>query len=233
MHKPICAVIGVGPGNGAAFARKFAAKGYRVALCARSENFLTELSYTIKDSCTYRYDVRDVTAAERVFTQIRSQHGPVSVLIYNAGAGEFSNIEQASVESLQTAWEINARGLFLAAKEVIPHMRTLRGGHIVVIGATASLTGNANFVPFASAKAAQRSLTQSLARYLGPEKIHVAYAVLDGVVDLPRTRQQMPDKPDEFFMRPDDIAETVSFLTQQPPQAWTFEVDLRPFGEKW
>jgi NAD(P)-dependent dehydrogenase (short-subunit alcohol dehydrogenase family) len=88
-------------------------------------------------------------------------------------------------------------------------------------------------VPFAAAKSAQRSLAQSLARHLGPERIHVAYVVIDGIIDLPRTREQMPDKPDTFFMRSNDIAQTVFFLTQQPPQAWTFELDLRPFGEKW
>ena len=233
MSIPVCAVIGGGPGNGAAFARRFAAAGYNVALCARNRDFLNTLAGTIEGTHVYSYDVRDVPAAAHTFRQIRSELGPVVILVYNAGAGEFSNIDQATVESFQAAWEVNARGLFLAAKEVIPHMRELKGGHIVVIGATASLKGGANFVPFASAKAAQRSLAQSLARHLGPEKIHVCYVVLDGVVDLPRTRQQMPEKPDEFFMGPDDIAETVFFLTQQRQQAWTFELDLRPFAERW
>ncbi len=233
MSKPVCAIIGVGPGNGAAFARKFAAQGYTPALCARSGDYLTRLSETLDGSRGYIYDVRDAQAAEQVFAQIRADLGPIAVLIYNAGAGEFSNIEQASVASFEAAWEINARGLFVVAKHVIPHLRERNGGHIIVIGATASLTGRAGFVPFASAKAAQRSLAQSLARHLGPENIHVAYVVIDGIIDLPRTREQMPDKPDNFFMSPDDIAQTVFFLTQQPPQAWTFELDLRPFGEKW
>lgn len=233
MSKPVCAIIGVGPGNGAAFARKFAAEGYALALCARHGDYLNKLSAAVDGSRGYVCDVRDVQASEQVFGQIRADLGPIAVLIYNAGAGEFSNIEQASVASFQAAWEINARGLFVTAKHAIPHLRERKGGNIVVIGATASLTGRAGFVPFASAKSAQRSLAQSLARHLGPEKIHVAYVVIDGIIDLPRTREQMPDKPDSFFMSPDDIAQTVYFLTQQPPQAWTFELDLRPFGEQW
>ena len=106
-------------------------------------------------------------------------------------------------------------------------------GNIVVIGATASLKGGANFLPFASAKAGQRSMAQSLARQLWPEKIHVSYVILDGIVNLAQTRKHMPDKADEFFMEPKEIAESVYFLTQQNQQAWTFELDLRPYAEKW
>ena len=159
--------------------------------------------------------------------------GTISILIYNAGAGAFSNIEDADVESFQRAWEVNTRGLFVAAKQVIPQMRKLSGGSIVIIGATASIKGGANFTPFASAKAAQRSLAQSMARYLDPEKIHVSYIIIDGVIDLERTRKAMPDKSDDYFINSDDLAESVWFLTQQPPSAWTFELDLRPCGEKW
>ncbi len=233
MSNPVCAIVGVGPGNGAALARRFATQGYALALCARSGDYLDKLCATLDGSRGYVYDVRDIQAAEQVFAQIRADLGPIAVLIYNAGAGEFSHIDQASVASFQAAWEVNARGLFLAAKHVIPHLRERKGGNIVIIGATASLTGRAGFLPFAAAKAAQRSVAQSLARHLGPERIHVAYVVIDGVIDLPRTRAQMPDKPDSFFMNAEDIAQTVFFLTQQPPQAWTFELDLRPFGEKW
>lgn len=104
---------------------------------------------------------------------------------------------------------------------------------MVIIGATASIKGGANFTPFASAKAAQRSLAQSMARYLDPQKIHVSYIIVDGVIDLDRTRKAMPDKPNDYFINPDHLAQSVWFLTQQQPSAWTFELDLRPFGEKW
>ncbi|MBA2659464.1 MAG: SDR family NAD(P)-dependent oxidoreductase [Nitrosospira sp.] len=233
MSKGVCVVVGVGPGNGAAIGAQFAANGYRVALCARNKERLNEIAGKIKGSRAFSYDVKDTEASPEVFAQIRQQVGPVNVLIYNAGAGAFANIDDATLENFQDAWEINCRGLFHTVKAVLPDMRAAGSGNIVIIGATASIKGGANFAPFASAKAGQRGLAQSLARYLGPEKIHVSYVILDGIVNLQRTRQQMPGKPDEFFMEPSQIAETVYFLTQQPSQAWTFELDLRPFPEKW
>ena len=233
MSKPVCVIVGVGSGNGAAFSRKFAAEGYRVAMLARNIDYLKELEAEISDSQAYQYDVTEIDRAAEVFSRIESEMGTISVLVYNAGAGAFANIDDTTVESFQRAWEVNARGLLVAAKQVIPQMRKLEGGNIAIIGATASLKGGANFVPFASAKAAQRSLAQSMARYLDPEKIHVSYVIIDGVIDLERTRKAMPDKPDSYFISPDDLAESVFFLTQQPSSAWTFELDLRPFGEKW
>lgn len=233
MNKPVCVIVGVGSGNGASFARKFASEGYRVAMLSRNMKYLNELADEIPDSKTYQYDVTKIEQTEEVFSRIESEMGTISILVYNAGAGAFANIEDADVESFQRAWEVNAKGLFVVAKKVIPQMRQLGGGSIVIIGATASIKGGANFAPFASAKAAQRSLAQSMARFLDPEQIHVSYIIVDGVIDLDRTRKAMPDKPDDYFINPDDLAESVWFLTQQQPSAWTFELDLRPFGEKW
>ncbi|MDJ0690815.1 MAG: SDR family NAD(P)-dependent oxidoreductase [Xenococcaceae cyanobacterium MO_188.B32] len=233
MSKPVCVIVGVGSGNGESFSRKFADEGYRVAMLARNIEYLQKLAREIPDSQAYQYDVTEIDKAAEVFSRIESEMGTISVLVYNAGAGAFANIDDATVESFQRAWEVNARGLFTVAKQVIPQMRKLGGGNIVIIGATASVKGGANFTPFASAKAAQRSLAQSMARYLDPEKIHVSYIIIDGVINLERTRKAMPDKPDDYFISPDDIAESVFFLTQQPSSAWTFELDLRPFGEKW
>ena len=233
MSKPVCVIVGIGSGNGESFSRKFAAEGYRVAMLARNIDFLQKLALEIPDSQAYQYDVTEIEKAAEVFSRIESDMGAIFVLVYNAGAGAFANIDDATVESFQRAWEVNARGLFAVAKQVIPQMRKIGGGNIVIIGATASIKGGANFTPFASAKAAQRSLAQSMARYLDPEKIHVSYIIIDGVINLERTRKAMPDKPDDYFISSDDIAESVFFLTQQPSSAWTFELDLRPFGEKW
>lgn len=230
MNKGVCVVVGVGSGNGAGIARKFAAEGYRVALCARNAQRLEQIAATIEGARAYSYDVKDPDAAQQVFGQIREELGPVDVVIYNAGAGAFVNVDDASLESFQAAWEVNTRGLFLSAKEVLPDMRAKQGGNIVIIGATASVKGGANSAPFSSAKAAQRGLAQSMARYLGPEKIHVSYVILDGVVNPgPHVRGY----PEGYFMEPSQIADAVYFLTQQPSQAWTFELDLRAFGEKW
>ena len=171
MSKPVCVIVGVGSGNGESFSRKFADEGYRVAMLARNIEYLQKLAQEIPDSQAYEYDVTEIDKAAEVFSRIESEMGTISVLVYNAGAGAFANIDDATVESFQRAWEVNARGLFIVATQVIPQMRKLGGGNIVIIGATASVKGGANFTPFASAKAAQRSLAQSMARYLDPEKI--------------------------------------------------------------
>jgi len=229
----VCAILGVGPGNGASLAKTFSSRGYAVALCSRNEEQLNRIASSLDNAHVFTCDVRDINAPASVFPRIREKLGPIDILIYNAGAGKFASIDDATVEDFQAAWEVNARGLFQAAKAVLPDMRAAGGGNIVVIGATASIKAGAGFTPFASAKSAQRALTQSMARHLGPEKIHVSYVIIDGVINLERTRAWLPDKPDEFFMEADQIAESVYFLTQQPSQAWTFELDLRPFGEKW
>ncbi len=233
MAKPVCVVVGVGPGNGAAFARKFAAEGHNVALLARNKDFLAGLEREIAGSRAYGCDVTDLNNIQDVFGRIKSELGPVDALIYNAGAGDFTDFDNTTAAGFEKAWRINALGCLVASQQVVPDMRARGGGHIVVIGATASLRGGANFAPFASAKAAQRSLAQSMARLLGSDKIHVSYVIIDGVIDLEKTRSSMPDKPDEFFMTPEDIAESVYFLTKQPTSAWTFELDLRPFRENW
>jgi NAD(P)-dependent dehydrogenase (short-subunit alcohol dehydrogenase family) len=168
-----------------------------------------------------------------VFDRIEQDLGAVEVLVYNAGSGNFRNIDETSVEMFETDWRINALGCLITSQRVIPGMRRLGHGSIVITGATASWKGSADFVPFAASKAAQRSLAQSMARHLGPEGIHVSYVIVDGVIDLPRTRKMLPEKPDDFFMNPDHIAEAVYFLTRQKPSAWTFELDLRPFREPW
>ena len=229
----VCVVVGVGPGNGATLARRFSREGQRVALCARSLDSLEELSAEIPNSKAYRYDASRPDTPEAVFARIREDLGPVTTLVYNAGSAVFGDIDALSFEQFREAWEINTGGLFQAARSVLPDMRAAGGGNIVVIGATASWKGSASFAAFASAKAAQRMLSQSLARKLGPEHIHVSYMIIDGVIDMPRTRQMLKDRPDDFFLNPSDIAEAAWFLTQQPPSAWTFELDLRPFGEKW
>lgn len=233
MSEPVCAIVGVGPGNGAAFARRFSSAGHRVALCARSLDVLEKLASEIPGSRAYAYDASAEDAAATAFARIREELGPVTTLVYNAGSAVFGNVDALDFESFRSAWEVNTGGLFLAAKAVIPDMREAGGGNIVVIGATASLKGNPNFAAFASAKGGQRLLAQSLARTLGPERIHVSYVIVDGVIDIPRTRAMLPDRPDEFFLSPDEIASSVFALTEQHPSAWTFELDLRPFGEKW
>ena len=233
MTRPLCVVVGVGPGNGASFARTFDDKGYQVVLLARNYSFLNELASELNNAKSYVCDVTDVEQIQSVFDAIHSDLGTVDTLVYNAGSGVFKDVESTTVEEFTSSWEINARGCFMISQQVIPKMIEAKKGSIVVIGATASLRGGAFTTAFASAKAAQRSLAQSMARHLGPKGIHVSYVIIDGVIDLKRTRERMPDKPDEFFLNPMDVAKSVYNLTQQSKSAWTFELDLRPSIEKW
>jgi NAD(P)-dependent dehydrogenase (short-subunit alcohol dehydrogenase family) len=233
VTKPVCAVVGVGAGNGSAFSRRFAREGYAVALLARSRTTTENLESELEHARAYACDATDARSINATFAGIERDLGTVNVLIYNAGSGDWSNIEHTNPAAFEAAWRINALGCLLCARRVIPGMKKLQNPSIVIIGATASLKGNAGFTSFASAKAAQRSLVQSMARHLDPQGIHVAYVIIDGVVALPRTRKAMPDKPDDFFMNPDHIADTVFYLTTQQRSAWTFELDLRPFAEKW
>ncbi|MCG8433378.1 MAG: SDR family NAD(P)-dependent oxidoreductase [Gammaproteobacteria bacterium] len=233
MTKKICAIAGVGPGNGAAISRKFSEQGYTIALLARSRGFLDELTDELGDAKAYVCDVGDEQSVNSAFAEIRREMGTIDTLIYNAGSGHFRNIDEASAADFETDWRVNALGLFLATREVLNDMVKNDSGNIIAIGATASLIGRAGFAPFASAKAAQYNLLQSMARYLWPTGIHVAYVVIDGIIDLEQTKRAMPDKSDEFFIKAEDIAKAVFYLTQQPRSAWTFQMDLRPHIENW
>jgi NAD(P)-dependent dehydrogenase (short-subunit alcohol dehydrogenase family) len=233
MKVPVCVIVGAGPGNGAACARQFSRAGYHVALLARGSLGLEGLTAEVAGTRAYAYDAAEPGDAQRVFAAIRRDLGDPEVLIYNASTRDFGDIDATTPESFERAWRVNAYGCLLAVQQVLPAMRRAGSGSIVITGATASRGGTAGFVAFAAAKAAQRSLAQSLARGLGPEGIHVAYVVIDAVIDMPASRALFPDVPDSFFARPDDIAESVFFLARQPRSAWTFELDLRPFGERW
>ncbi len=232
-NRPVCVVVGVGPGNGAASARRFAAQGYQVALVARSTDVTQALASALDGARAYKCDVTDAAAVERTFSAIRTELGEVEVLVYNPGGGVWANVEEITPQDFEASWRTNVLGALLASKQVIPAMKQRRHGSIVFIGATASRRGVARTAAFAPAKAAQKSLAESMARHLWPAGIHVALVVLDGVVDTPSTRKRLPDKADNFFIRPDDVAENVFMLTQQKASAWSFEIEARPFGETW
>ena len=233
MSNRVCVVAGAGPGNGAAFARRFASEGYGVALLARTTEFAEQLASTLPGARAYPCDLADAVSVARAFDAIRRDLGDPEVLLYNAGSGVWGTIEEASAADFEAAWRVNALGGFLASRQVIPAMKRAGRGNIVFVGATASRKAGARSAAFSSAKGAQRSAAESMARALWPAGIHVALIVVDGVVDLPRTRERMPDKPDSFFIKPEDVAEIAFRLTQQRPSAWSFEVEARPFRESW
>lgn len=233
QRKPVAVVAGVGPGNGAALARRFADGGYAVALLSRGRETRAALERELTGSRGYDCDVGSAESVAHAFAALRADFGEVSVLIYNAGSGVFGDAESITPEQFEASWRVNALGSLLCSRQLIPGMKAAGHGSIVFIGATASRRGGPRSAAFAPAKAAQRSLAESMARSLWPAGIHVCLIVVDGVVDLPRTRQAMPGKPDSFFVQPVAIANIAFELTRQDPSAWSFEVEARPFGETW
>jgi NAD(P)-dependent dehydrogenase (short-subunit alcohol dehydrogenase family) len=236
MSNKVAAILGAGPGNGAAIAQKFLAEGYKVAVCSRNADAMNKLAESLGPSDKVRGYPCDVTSDAAVtcaFESIKQDLGAVSAVLYNAGSGGFKPVDQWSADEITKAADINAAGLFRAATAALPHFESLGGGNIVVIGAGAALRGRPMTVGFAAGKAAQRSVAQSLARAWGPKKIHVSYIVVDGLVLSDQTKKLMPDKPDDFYLHSDAIAEAVWTLVNQKESAWTFELDVRPFGESW
>lgn len=229
----VVVVAGVGPGNGAALARRFAVDGAAVAMLARSKERADALAAEIDGARGYACDVGDATSVQACFAAIRDELGEVGTLLFNAGTGVFADVEHITAEQFEASWRVNALGLFLCSREVIPAMKAAGDGSIVVIGATASRRGGKATAAFAPAKAAQRGLAESMARSLWPAGIHVALIIVDGAVDLPGTREKLPDKPDDFFVAPDGVAEIAWDLAHQSRRAWSFEVEARPFGESW
>ena len=202
-------------------------------MLARSAQKLNVLENEIAGTRGYPCDVGSAEDVTRAFAAIRADLGEIDVLVYNAGSGVFGDVEAISPEDFKLCWRVNAYGALLCSRQVIPAMKAAGNGSIVFIGATASRRGGSNSAAFAPAKAAQRSLAESMARSLWPAGIHVCLIVVDGVVDLARTRSAMPDKPDSFFVKPSAVADTAYWLTQQDPGAWSFEVEARPFAERW
>jgi len=202
-------------------------------MLARDRDRLAALERQIAGSRGYPVDVTDAAGVKHVTETIASDLGPPGVLIHNAVSGHFGEFLSVPPEALEQTFRTNVLSLMLLGQAIVPGMLALGGGAVVVTGNTSASRGVANFAAFAPSKAAQRILAQSMARSLGPKGIHVAYVVVDAVIDVPWTRQAFASKPDEFFARPEGIADTVFHVAHQERSAWTFEVDLRPFAEKW
>ncbi|EED34846.1 short-chain dehydrogenase/reductase SDR [Luminiphilus syltensis NOR5-1B] len=224
----------MGPGNGRAFAQRFVAGGYQVALCARRQEIVEAEAKALGEAAAgYVVDATDDRSMEDCFRAIEREQGPIDTLIYNAGNAKWGTIDDIAPAELLPGFDVNVAGLVRATQSVLPGMRARGTGNIIVVGAGAALRGRPATLGFAAAKAAQRSAAQSLARQLGPEGIHVALLILDGVIDIETTMARMSDKPKEFFLAAAGIADAAFTLTEQDKQAWTFELDLRPYVENW
>ena len=229
MSKPVCAIVGIGPKNGAAFAHRFDDAGYRIALLSRSTDFSSELARKLKDARAYVCDASDPASVSSAFAQVQEQMGDVDLLIYNAGSGSWQTVEEISPVAFEKSWRVNALGALVASQRVIPAMKQKGSGNIIFVGATASLRGRPKTTGFAAAKAAQRSLAQSMAKHLGPLGIHVSLLIIDGSIAPAGSVET--DRGEQ--LDPEDIAELAHYLTTQPRSAWSFEVEARPSRESW
>lgn len=228
-NKPLALVTGVGPGTGAAVVRRFAAGGYRVAMLARDEERLNALAAEIPDTIAVPCDVTDAAALEAAITRI----GAPKVVVHNAVGGAFGNFMDIDPAVLQRNFDINAMALLRLAQLTTPAMVSAGEGALIVTGNTSAQRGKAAFAGFAPTKAAQRILAESIARDLGPKGVHVAYLIIDAVIDVPWQRERLPDAKDDFFIHPDAIADEIYHLAHQPRGAWSFLAEVRPFHESW
>jgi len=231
--RPVCLITGVGPGTGAALARRFAAGGYTVAMLARSGERLRGLAAEVADTHAFACDVADAEAFRSVLAEVAERLGPPAVVIHNAVGWMFGGFMEIDPAALERNFQVNVMALLTLARATAPAMVWAGRGALIVTGNTSAHRGKPSYAGFAPTKAAQRILAQSIARELGPKGVHVAHVTIDAVIDSPWTRELLRDKPDTFFTNPADIADEVWHLAHQPRAAWSFEVELRPFGEPW
>src|ERR1700720_3971562 len=231
--KPIAIVTGVGPGTGSAIVRRFAAGGFRVIALARSPDRIRALERELPDTHAMICDVSSESQVADTVTNIRKLYGVPNVLIHNAVGGGWGTFLEIDPQMLEHNFRVNVMGLLYLAREVAPAMIEAGKGAILVTGNTSALRGKANFAGFAPTKAAQRILSESIARELGPKGVHVAYVLIDAVIDLEWTRKRFPEAPDEFFIKPAAIADEIWHVVHQDRSAWSFNVEDRRFRETW
>jgi NAD(P)-dependent dehydrogenase (short-subunit alcohol dehydrogenase family) len=233
MTHKLALVTGVGPGTGAALARRFAAGGYRVAMLARNAERLAALEAEIPGTKAFTCDVSDPAQVEAAAAAVRRDLGDPSIVIHNAVGGAFGTFLDIDPEVLNRNFQVNAMGLLYLARAFVPAMIARGEGVLIATGNTSAQRGRAGFAGFAPTKAAQRILAEAIARDAGPKGVHVAYVIIDAVIDLAWTRERFAGKPDDFFIKPSAIADEIFHLAHQDRSAWSFNVEIRPYGEVW
>jgi NAD(P)-dependent dehydrogenase (short-subunit alcohol dehydrogenase family) len=237
----VALVIGAGDSTGSAIAKRFAAGGYTACMTRRDAEKLEPIVKGIEAAGGRAFgfgsDARKEEEVIALVEKIEREIGPIEALVFNIGANVPSSILEETARKYFKIWEMACFGGFLNGREVAKRMVTRGRGTIIFTGATAALRGSANFAAFAGAKHALRALAQSMAKELGPRGIHVGHVVVDGAIDTEFIRSNFPEryalKEQDGILNPDHIAENYWTLHQQPRDAWTFELDLRPYMEKW
>lgn len=237
MAEKVAVVLGVGPGLGAAVARRFAREGFAVGLMARGEEKLAAVREEIEgnggEALTVPVDATDAASVAAAFEEVRGGLGDPEVFVYNAGAFQMGGILEITPEQFDECFRANCSGAFYGAQQMLPAMVEKGRGTVILTGATAALRGSAKFAALATGKFGLRALAQSMAREFGPQGIHVAHTVIDGQINTPRLREAQPEREESTTLSPDAIAEAYWQLHAQDPTAWTLEMDLRPALESF
>ena len=236
-------IIGAGVATGSALTKKFAKEGYKVCPVrrGRSSAELDSLTNQIKSeggwAQGFGVDARDEDSIINLFKEVEETIAPIDVVIFNPGANVYFSIEETTARVYKKVWEMAAFAGFLTGREAAKYMKPRGHGSILFTGATASIRGGSGFSAFAGAKFALRALSQSMARELGPDGIHVAHMIIDGAIDTPWIKENFPDryalKEKDGILSPAKIAETYWNVHSQDRSAWTQELDLRPYLEKF
>ena len=239
-NNPIALVVGAGDHLGAAIAQRFAREGCHL-VATRRRGDLTPLLRAVEaqggSATAIHSDARDEQQVIELVEQVESTLGPIAVTVFNVGGNVRHGIVDTTAQVYRKVWEMCAFAGFLVGREVAKRMLARKTGTILFTGASASLRGGNGFAAFAGGKHALRALAQSMARELGPQGIHVAHVVVDGLIENANTAQLMPElyasKGPDGIIRPADLAEVYWQLHRQPQSAWTFELDVRPGVEPW
>ena len=232
MEDDVCLITGVGPGTGRALVERFA-QTYRVAMLARNAERLSDIETAVPGAKAYPCDVTDYAELAETVAAVSADLGNPKIVIHNAVGGTFGDFLTIDPDALERNFRVNVMAFLHLARATAPAMIERGEGAIVCTGNTSAYRGVSNFSGFAPTKAAQRILAESMARRLGPDGVHVAFVAIDAVIDLAWTRKRTPDAPDDFFCKPADIAGECWNIAHQPKSAWSFDVMIRPFGEKW
>jgi NAD(P)-dependent dehydrogenase (short-subunit alcohol dehydrogenase family) len=240
-NKKVVLVVGAGDATGGAIAKRFAQEGFIACVTRRSADKLQPLVDAIKaaggEAHGFACDARKEEDVIALIEQIESRIGPIEAFVFNIGANVPCSILEETARKYFKIWEMACFSGFLNAREVAKRMATRQRGTILFTGATAGMRGAAGFAAFAGAKHGIRALAQSMARELGPMNIHVAHIVVDGAIDTDFIRDSFPEKyalkDQDGILNPEHIAENYWYLHSQPRDAWTFELDLRPWSERW
>lgn len=240
----VALIVGAGDYIGAAIAKRFAREGFAVALGRRNGDKLAPLVAEIEaaggTAHAYSMDARLEESVEEVFSRVEADVGPIDICIFNVGGNVQFKLEDTTARVFRKVWEMATFAGFLNGREAAKYMVPRGRGKIFLTGASASLRGNPGYAAFGAGKAGLRSLAQTMAKELGPKGIHVAHLIIDAGVDTAFVRERIRDAggdpdslPENTLMDPESVAEAYWMLWQQTPDAWTFELDLRPYAEKW